>query len=163
MSRIPLPPFKSRHEKSNVACACALRFEFSLNASPPSCRSYGTSVHRKKGAALQDAKRGGKKLKLQGGTSSNKRGESFGGGGDDEAEGEGDGSGEGGEASPPPEGQQEQPVDSLRACVGEGRQVAFFQDSGAVPTKLEQEDLEVCRWFWFWFWFCFWFGFWIWF
>ena len=35
-------------------------------------------------------------------------------------------------------------MDALRACVGEGKQSAFFQDSGAVPTKLEQEDQEVC-------------------
>ncbi len=36
-------------------------------------------------------------------------------------------------------------MDALRAGAGEGKESAFFQDSGAVPTKLEQEDQEVGR------------------
>eukprot|EP00903_Cladosiphon_okamuranus_P008763 g8395.t1 len=100
------------------------------------------------GAALKDPKRGGKKLKDGKNKSKRGRGDPFGGSGD-EAEDEEDGGGDGGGLSPPREGQQEEEtVDALRACAGEGKQSAFFQDSGAVPTKLEQEDQElevVCR------------------
>eukprot|EP00752_Nemacystus_decipiens_P006443 g5803.t1 len=101
------------------------------------------------GAALQDAKRGGKKLKLHDdkNKSKNKKGELLGGSGDEAEDDEG-GGGDGGGASPPPEGQEEETVDALRAYAGEGKQSAFFQDSGAVPTKLEQEEQElevVCR------------------
>ena len=35
------------------------------------------------------------------------------------------------------------PVDALRAGAAGGKESAFFQDSGAVPTKLEQEQQEV--------------------
>ncbi|CAM9267000.1 unnamed protein product, partial [Scytosiphon promiscuus] len=98
------------------------------------------------GAALQEA-RGGKKGQLHDG---HKKSKGDGAGSGDEEAGDGDGDGADGESSPPQEGQpeEEQEVDALRASAGEGKESAFFQDSGAVPTKLEQElqELEVfCR------------------
>lgn len=46
--------------------------------------------------------------------------------------------GDEGEAAP-----NQGPVDALRAGAAGGKESAFFQDSGAVPTKLEQEEQEV--------------------
>lgn len=53
--------------------------------------------------------------------------------GEDEVE-----NGDGSEGAPLPG-----PVDALRAGAAGGKESAFFQDSGAVPTKLEREEREV--------------------
>lgn len=50
-----------------------------------------------------------------------------------------DGDSVGGLATPASQG----PVDALRFGAEGGKESAFFQDSGAVPTKLEQEEREV--------------------
>lgn len=42
------------------------------------------------------------------------------------------------------DGSKEGPMDALRMGAGGGKESAFFQDSGAVPTKLENEEQEVC-------------------
>lgn len=56
----------------------------------------------------------------------------------------GDSSGNGAAGGAGASSQAQGPVDALRAGAGGGKESAFFQDSGAVPTKLEQEDQEVC-------------------
>lgn len=42
------------------------------------------------------------------------------------------------------DGSKEGPMDALRMGAAGGKESAFFQDSGAVPTKLENEEQEVC-------------------
>lgn len=108
---------------------------------PQPRRQRHQRLPNEKGAALQEA-RGSKKGQIH---DSQKKGKGEGtGSGDEDA---GDGGGDDGESSPPEEGQpeEEQMVDALRASAGEGKESAFFQDSGAVPTKLEQELQEVSR------------------
>lgn len=57
---------------------------------------------------------------------------------------EGDEDEEDGDSEDGDDESNEGPVDPLRMGGGGGKESAFFQDSGAVPTKLENEEQEVC-------------------